>query len=558
MPKTLQLILILLLGVSMLNAGDYLIGSDTTSQKYVPLYGYVNYNWSKFFYTASEMQAAGFTDTLEIVSIGFQVENDISNYVTDNQQVYMRAFYDSEYASNQDNYPGTAGFFHVFSGSVTWNGPGWVQVELDTPYTYNPNWGIEILWENRDGSRIAGPPYFCYTATSNYTSVSHNGSSSSFPTSDGSRKRDRRPNIWFVTPTTEAPAPAVAVSPLDNATDISIDSNLRWNQGGGSPQGYRLWLGTDNPPSNIISAQVVLDNRYVPEDYLEYATTYYWRVVPYNEFGNALDCPTWQFSTMDDPSIADFPYLESFDLEVPPAGWTDYSGGLADPIQMGNEGSSLWDIDDWLNISSTDKAAKFNIMYNAQGYLISPLFNIPDDNYVLEFDAALLKYNQTPEGTPPNYNAPDDRFAILIGDGFSWSTANIVREYNNSGSEYVLDEIPVGGQRISIPLSGHTGHIRIAIFAGSTEYNDDNDFMINNFRVGIPELVINPPEANITLDAVSGQPVLAWEAVPGATTYRIYKSGDPTQIYEYFDTTDGTSYQLDPVESKAFFKITAE
>ncbi|HRX77064.1 MAG TPA: hypothetical protein P5342_06345, partial [Candidatus Cloacimonadota bacterium] len=105
MPKTLQLILILLLGVSMLNAGDYLIGSDTTSQKYVPLYGYVNYNWSKFFYTASEMQAAGFTDTLEIVSIGFQVENDISNYVTDNQQVYMRAFYDSEYASNQDNYP---------------------------------------------------------------------------------------------------------------------------------------------------------------------------------------------------------------------------------------------------------------------------------------------------------------------------------------------------------------------------------------------------------------------------------------------------------------------
>ena len=84
MRKTLYLIFSLALSISILSAGDYVIGSDTTSQKYVPLYGYVNFNWSKFFYTAQEMQAAGFTQTEDITSISFQVANDVSAYITDN------------------------------------------------------------------------------------------------------------------------------------------------------------------------------------------------------------------------------------------------------------------------------------------------------------------------------------------------------------------------------------------------------------------------------------------------------------------------------------------
>ena len=249
MRKAPYLVFILLIAFGALSAGDYRIGYDSTSQNYVPLYGYVNYNWSKFFYSASEMHAAGFTDTLDIVRIAFQVSNEKSGYVTDNQRVYMRAFYDSEYYSNTVNYPGTAAYTGVYNGSITWNGPGWVEVILDTPYRYNPNWGIEILWENRDGSRISGPPKFCYSETDNYTAVQHTGSSSSFPTSNGTRRKDRRPNIWFVTPTTQAPTSAVAISPVDGATDVTPDAKLSWYHTGGTPSGYRLWLGlTILPP----------------------------------------------------------------------------------------------------------------------------------------------------------------------------------------------------------------------------------------------------------------------------------------------------------------------
>ncbi|MDY0325605.1 MAG: hypothetical protein RBQ87_05450, partial [Candidatus Cloacimonadaceae bacterium] len=235
-----------------------------------------------------------------------------------------------------------------------------------------------------------------------------------------------------------------------------------------------------------------------------------------------------------------------------------YSGTLSDPSDMGLSGSSRWGQKNWLNISGADKAAGINIWGSMSGYIISPFFNIPSDDYVLQFDAALLKYGQTPDGTPPLQNNTDDQFAILIGDGFTWSTANIVREYNNSGSEYVLHDIPVYGETITIPLTGHTGHVRFAFFAGSLESNDDNDFMLNNFFVGIPSAQLEAPLASISTDVSTGLPLLSWDAVPNATIYHIYKSNDPTLDYLLFESTSETTYLLDPAEEKAFFKITAE
>jgi hypothetical protein len=300
------------------------------------------------------------------------------------------------------------------------------------------------------------------------------------------------------------------------------------------------------------------DTWYSPEERLQYSTTYYWRVVPINDIAPAFDCPIWSFTTMADPSITEFPHLETFDGAFPPAGWTHYTGTFSDPIEFGSENSSQWAQDDWLNIPSGDKAARINIWGSISGYLVSPLFNIPADGYELKIDAALLKYAQTPEGTPPNYNNPDDQFAILIGDGYSWSTADVVREYNNSGSEYVYNDIPMAGETISISLSGYSGHIRIAFFAGSIDYNDDNDFMLNSFWVGPQDYVYPNPVAQIALDSASGAPKLFWEAIPFARKYNIYKTNDPTLDYNHFKSISGTELILEPAVSKEFFKITAE
>jgi hypothetical protein len=555
MQKTIIIILGLVLSLSSLFAGDFIIGAGTGTQNQVPVYGYANFGWSKFFYDNAELQAAGYTEQQTIERIAFYVGNSQTDYVMDNQQIYMGYFYDSQYSSASYQNP----LYHslVFSGSIAFNGPGWLEITLDTPYTWNPSpgWNLEILWENRDGSRIGGPPNFRFTATDNYSAVYKTGTS--FSTTSGTRSRNHRPNIWLMSSPTEPPPPASALSPLDAALEVPIDTILRWEHNGGMPNSYNLWLGTDNPPSNLVNGLNMAETRYTPAQRLDYATTYYWRVIPINDIAPAFNTPIWSFTTMDDPSITDYPHLETFDGTFPPTGWTHYSGVLSDPITFGNLNGSQWAQDDWLNYPGADKAARINIWGNMSGYLVSPLFNVPSDNYVLKIDAAVLRYNQTPEGTPPNYSNTDDQLAILIGDGFGWTVANVVREYNNNGSEYVLHDIPMTGETITIPLSGHTGRIRVAIFAGSLISNDDNDLMVNNFWIGDANHVYAAPEAEISLN-MNGIPLLNWTAVPYARKYNIYKTDDPTMDYNLFKSISGTSLSLSPTESKAFFKITAE
>lgn len=74
--------------------------------------------------------------------------------------------------------------------------------------------------------------------------------------------------------------------------------------------GYSLYFGTDNPPSNIENGLTLTENVYSPEDYLDFASTFYWKVVPYNDYGSATDCDIWEFTIKQLPPprnlMADF------------------------------------------------------------------------------------------------------------------------------------------------------------------------------------------------------------------------------------------------------------
>ncbi len=555
MQKVLILVLLSLVFGLGLYADDYYVGDGTGNQNYVPLYGYSNYSWSKFFYTADELQAAGMTGTVQITKIAFNLVNtNWTTYVTDNQKIFIGYFYDSNYASNT-SYPGTANHTQVYNGTITWTSPGWMVITLDAPYSHNSAFGMQILWENRDGSKLSGPPKFTYTNTSsNYRAV-YKTSDSGFPTSTSGSRTYNRPNICFITPATDVPNPAILPNPADATTGVAITTGMSWSSGGGEPVDYLFSLWKTDPLVTIENNLVLTTTSYSPAAYLDYGTTYYWRVIPRNGFGPALDCPTWSFSTMADPSITAFPWTENFDgTEFPPTDdWQRKGGVLADPVVL--TGSSVWDQDDWLNISGADQAAWINIWGNLNGWLITPLLNISDDSQALVFDLAFLKYNQPPTGTPPALTGVDDRFAVLIGDGYTWSTANIVREWNNSGSEYVLNELNPWGQKVVIPLTGHSGRIRIAFYAGSTLTNADNDFMINNLYVG-PYL--SEPLVSVAFNPDLEACELSWPAISGAVSYDVFYADAPNATWSFLVNTITPGYVDTGVANKRFYKVVAK
>jgi len=121
------------------------------------------------------------------------------------------------------------------------------------------------------------------------------------------------------------PNPAQAVSPLNGATNVSIHANLVWQSGGGVITGYKVYLGTDTPPANIVNGALQTGTVYDPVNDFAYSTVYYWKIVPTNDFGDAPDCPIWSFTTMPDPTVTVFPYTENWDeVTVPnvPPSWT--------------------------------------------------------------------------------------------------------------------------------------------------------------------------------------------------------------------------------------------
>ncbi|MDY0152077.1 MAG: fibronectin type III domain-containing protein, partial [Candidatus Cloacimonas sp.] len=137
--------------------------------------------------------------------------------------------------------------------------------------------------------------------------------------------------VWSFTTHNPLPEAAVLVSPSNQATGIAINPSFSWSAGTGfAPLGYKLYLGTDNPPTNVMNGtdlgnvtsyaypggrqgNAIRSNNptdkanpnlfkteldaMLSRNALNYNTTYHWKVVPYTIAGSALNNAVWSFAT---------------------------------------------------------------------------------------------------------------------------------------------------------------------------------------------------------------------------------------------------------------------
>jgi hypothetical protein len=136
------------------------------------------------------------------------------------------------------------------------------------------------------------------------------------------------------------PACAVLVEPTSGATGMEGLILMDWDPGAGdAPTGYKLYLGTDNPPTNIANGTLftglgVVLSGAVPN------TTYFWRIVPTNSAGDATGCPVWSFATKPQSMIAAFPYTQDFQTSTNPIAARPF-GVLSDWYNQAG-GSDFW------------------------------------------------------------------------------------------------------------------------------------------------------------------------------------------------------------------------
>ncbi len=179
---------------------------------------------------------------------------------------------------------------------------------------------------------------------------------------------------------TTPPNCATIVSPANAATGISKYASLNWASGGGGPTGYKLYFGTDNPPTNILNGtNVGAVNTYSPP--MGYSTTYYWQVVPYNDNGDASGCSVWSFTTMADPTISSFPYSENFDgtwtgSPAAPTNWT---------VINANSDGYFWKQANTYITPTHSLPYAAHGMGNTNDWLITPPFNLTGINTLIKW-----------------------------------------------------------------------------------------------------------------------------------------------------------------------------
>ncbi len=109
---------------------------------------------------------------------------------------------------------------------------------------------------------------------------------------------------WLFKSADEPPNPAVLLWPQPDTGKLDTGGVvLKWTSGGGLVRGYKFYLGTNYPPSNLANGE---DLGLVTEKEIQRITatsdtTIYWRVVPYNENGEAPDCEVWSFVLAGSP-----------------------------------------------------------------------------------------------------------------------------------------------------------------------------------------------------------------------------------------------------------------
>ena len=106
------------------------IGTGTNTYYYYPVNMYFNYSLTEQIYTADEIGTAG-----TINSIGFYY--DYTNaFSMDNVTLYMKNVERDAFANNLDMEPLALSDI-VWTGTLSATGPGWVTINLDTPFYYD-------------------------------------------------------------------------------------------------------------------------------------------------------------------------------------------------------------------------------------------------------------------------------------------------------------------------------------------------------------------------------------------------------------------------------------
>jgi hypothetical protein len=298
----LTLILLSIL-ICSLTAVEVTIGHAPTANQFwegpTPYWGYWKNGRNQYLIKVSELMIEG-GGAGPISSIAFNVANT--------NGVHAQPDYRIKIGHTNLNELGTTfvtGLQEVYFNTSYQPVNGWNVHAFDTPFIWNGNSNIIVETVS------ALNPSITENASAYYTSTSPTNSSLYFFSDfvnaetqlDGFLSSQRaNMRLEMTAGIIGAPYPASVSYPQIAAEFVSLSPTFMWNSGGGQPTGYKVYLGTNPDPPFMEDVGDV--TQWVSPMPLAANQTYYWRIVPYNNNGDAVNCPVWSFTTISVDYVA--------------------------------------------------------------------------------------------------------------------------------------------------------------------------------------------------------------------------------------------------------------
>lgn len=224
------------------------------------------------------------------------------------------------------------------------------------------------------------------------------------------------------------PAAVALIYPENGAVDLyNKDLTLKWKDAQFA-QGYKLYVGTSNTSFDVLNGKDLGTQTTYTFNELTYNQTYFWKVVPYNEKGDAEGCPVWSFTIMADQSINTYPWSETFENETfPPLGWRVIEDGYLN-----------WDEVDINPYDGKKSVYAGSAGYGTETILETPAFQLPD-NQDLEIsfywgNNVPVNLKKDPSGLAENTTTEPDEYDAgyfeIYSDG-TWQTLKCLSDKNN-------------------------------------------------------------------------------------------------------------------------------
>ena len=514
------------------------IGDGTTTSYNATINTYFHYSLTQQIFTADEIaEAGGFAGTISSISFNMSYAST-SDYTMPSIKLYMLNTDKEVFDSNNDLVDVTDSDIVYEGDFVLPTGGGWITLPV-SDFAYEGGNLLVCIYDPTSGYPGSAYKFYCTSTGSNHSSIqwysdSQNPNPANLAAYSGSKTYNTfHSNIRLdITP---------GSGPVCNRPDEVIAENITTNSatilwtGGSGTYNVEYKKTTDETWTSAITNTTETS---VELTGLTPGTNYQAKVQSVCVFD---DTTMYRDRNVNFATSFGIPLIEPFATTTFPTGWSRYTGLLSDVMN----GTALtattsgWLIGNYNNVFDTH--TRVNIYGTTCKYwLVTPTL-LMEDNVELSFDLALTVYTSGSSASPTPGNQADDRFVVLIttDGGATWE---ILREWNNTGSEYVYDNITNAstGQYETIDLSSYAGqNIAVAFYGQSTVSGGDNNLHVDNISIDyIPSC---PKPSGLAYSEVTGHTaLLTWTPNGvGQTQWQICLNGDEENLIPV-TSTDGT------------------